>query len=350
MSIAGLHIRDSLLAFLQIQMAEIPHVPLHRELHNFRPLTTFLRNPADPSSTLIPFAATPPPPTTNPTAPRPSWVVWCVRPTLTNTSQEAGLHFQLSKSYPTPTGKYSLKNLNQDGTPRFIPVPFSEYLKVTCPCPQTDSTLNLPPPFRSTHTSIPPKHIPLPLKTIIPSNQSDVCPSPSAKRHRPSRYDSLLSQSSTSLPQNPSHPLPTTRKRSASPSSTQGDLCPTPSAKRHRPSRYATLLSQSFASLPQNPSHPLLTTRKRSAPPLPHQYCSKCWKFGSEVGSHWDAECSAPEPIACPADFAAQREAASLFWVSSGRPGRANPNPSLRNRKRTRKAPPPTLRKPKPST
>ena len=150
----------------------------------------------------------------------------------------------------------------------------------------------------------------------------------------------IFSQSLTSLPQNPCHPLPTTRKRFAFPLQTQGDSCSPPSAKQYRPSRYATLFSQSFASLPQTPSHPLPTTRKRSAPPLPHEFCSKCWKLGSEVGSHWDDECPAIEPIPSPINVRAQRGAAYIVWASFGRPGRAHPNPSLRSCKRARTTPP----------
>ena len=231
------------------------------------------------------------------------------------------------------------KNLNQDGTPRFIPVPFSEYLKVTRPCPKNNSTLKSPPLFRSPHKSVLPTSTPFPLQAIIPSTQGDLCPPPPAKRQCPSTHATLFSQSSTSLPQNPPDTLPTIRKRSAPSLQTQGDLYTPPLKRYQRPSRYESLFSQSLIALPQNTCHPLPTNRKRSAPILPHQYCSNCWKFGSEVGSHWVEECPAPGPIPCPTDFAAQREAACLSWGSSGRLGRVHPNPDIRKCKRARKAP-----------
>jgi hypothetical protein len=242
-SIAGTHIQRSLLAFLKISLAPIPHTTPYRELQHFHPLTPFLRDPSDPSSTLIPLAATPTPnshtASTHPQKLAP-WSVWCVKPAQHSTKHRNGLPRPAPSKTPIPTGKYSLTNCCKDGTPRFVCVPFKEYLSATRTRPQNEM---ISPPLTPVR---PPAQPPPPITE--PSPQSNTLPA--STHHNPT----------------PNHP-----------------------EKRTRLSGHDN---------PQTPP-PALLPSKRAAPPHAGQFCPRCFA----IGCHWVEACPETKQQIQPDDF-----------------------------------------------
>ena len=141
---------------------------------------------------------------------------------------------------PIPTGKYSLTNLYKCGTPRFVAIPFKEYLSATRPQPRNE---------------------------LIPPSQN-----PSSQLAQPSPpLTELVPQSNT--------PVASTRRDP--PSNTP--------AKRVR-------LSEQVSPTP--PPQGLLPT-KHPAPPTDSQFCSRCFA----IGCHWVETCPKTEQLPKPADF-----------------------------------------------
>ena len=212
-SIAGSHTYHSLLNFLKISLAEIPHTPPHRELYNFYPLKSFLRDPSNPSSFLIPLAATP-----SPSAAaqihhqrQPPWTVWCVKPAPEKKPLRNGLPRPPPSNTPIPTGKYSLTNLYKCGTPRFVAIPFKEYLSATHPQPRNE----LIPPSQNPSSQI--AQPSPPITELVPQSNTPVASTrPDPPSNTPAKRVRLSEQvSPTPPPQGllpTKHPAPPTRQ------------------------------------------------------------------------------------------------------------------------------------------
>ena len=118
---------------------------------------------------------------------------WCVQPASERTLLRNGLPRPPPSNTPIPTGKYSMTNLYKNGTPRFVYVPFKEYLSATRPHPRNG--LISPSQTPSSQSAQPSP----PITELVPQSNTPVA----SNLHPTPRQSALGSQSRSHQPRPP---------------------------------------------------------------------------------------------------------------------------------------------------